>query len=64
MTKLLGFLKEEEGQGMTEYGLIIGLIVAAAVAVFAFFGPQIVAVFTRSGDALDTAIPPSLTPAP
>ena len=57
MTKLLRLLKEEEGQGMTEYGLILGLIVAVAVAVFAFFGPQIKAVFKKSGDAIDAAIP-------
>jgi len=53
MTKLLGILKEEEGQGMTEYGLILGLIVVIAVAVFAVFGPQITAIFTRTGTKLN-----------
>ena len=55
MTKLLGLLKEEEGQGMTEYGLILGLIVVIAVAVMALFGPQIKNIFNRTGAALDAA---------
>jgi len=53
MTKLLGLLKEEEGQGMTEYGLILGLIVIIAVAVFAAFGPEISAVFIKTGAKLN-----------
>ncbi len=57
MKKLVGLLKEEEGQGMTEYGLIIGLLVVIVVAVIAIFGPRITAVFTRSGTALDNATP-------
>jgi len=59
MKKFLGLLKDEEGQGMTEYGLILGLIVAVAVAIFAFFGPQIKAVFTGTGTAITGAkVPP------
>ncbi len=62
MRKLLGFLKEEEGQGMTEYGLIIGILVVLVVAVFAIFGPKITAVFTNSGDAMVNAGPDAVTP--
>lgn len=57
MKKLLGLLKEEEGQGMTEYGLILGLIVVIGVAVMAAFGPQITAIFTRTGAELDLVNP-------
>lgn len=57
MKKLLGLLREEEGQGMTEYGLILGLIVVIAVAVMALFGPQISGIFDRTGDALDAVAP-------
>jgi len=53
MTKLLGLFKEEEGQGMTEYGLILGLIVVIAVAVMLLFGPQIKNIFSRTGSKLD-----------
>lgn len=36
------FFKEEEGQGMTEYGLILGLIAVGTVAAFTAFGEAIV----------------------
>lgn len=36
---------EEEGQGMTEYGLIIGLIALAAIAGMTVFGEQLDAAF-------------------
>lgn len=35
------FLKDEKGQGMTEYGLILGVIGAIAVGAFALFGDNI-----------------------
>ncbi|MEW5767514.1 MAG: Flp family type IVb pilin [bacterium] len=42
MMKLFkGFMRDEEGQGMVEYGLIIGLIAVIVVAVFIALGPQI-----------------------
>ncbi|WP_102027452.1 Flp family type IVb pilin [Salirhabdus sp. Marseille-P4669] len=34
-------VKEEKGQGMTEYGLILGLIALAAVGVMVVFGDEI-----------------------
>lgn len=32
------FIKEEEGQGMTEYGLILGLVAIAAVVALTTMG--------------------------
>ena len=43
-------VKNEEGQGMVEYALIIGLVSVAAVAVLALIGPEIFRLF---GDILD-----------
>ena len=40
------FITEEEGQGVVEYGLIIGLIAVIVVAVFIALGPQIKRLFT------------------
>ena len=37
---------EEDGQGMTEYGLILGLIAIAAIAMLALLGDQIKVFFT------------------
>jgi len=39
--KLVQFVKEENGQGMTEYGLIIGLVAVAVVAVLTTMGGTI-----------------------
>lgn len=35
------FIKDEKGQGMTEYGLILGVIGAVAIGAFAIFGDTI-----------------------
>lgn len=39
--------KEEEGQGLVEYGLILLLMVIIAVVVFTTFRPQIEKIFTN-----------------
>ena len=41
-----GFLADEEGQGMVEYGLILGAISVAAIAAILLLGPRIKAIFT------------------
>lgn len=38
MRKIICFLKEEKGQGMTEYALILCLVAVAAAVAFAAFG--------------------------
>ncbi len=35
------WLKDEEGQGMVEYGLIIGLIAVVVIAALVLLGPKI-----------------------
>ncbi len=49
------FFADERGQGMVEYGLIIGLIAIIVIAVFVALGPQIKNMFTNAVDqqALD-----------
>ncbi len=44
--------KAEKGQAMVEYGLLIGLIAVAVIAVLLIFGPQIAAMFQKANDAL------------
>jgi len=41
---------DEEGQGMVEYGLIVGLIAIIVIAVFVALGPQINSMFTSVVD--------------
>jgi pilus assembly protein Flp/PilA len=51
---LLGFRKEE-GQGMVEYALIIGLVVIAVIAVLVLLGPAIADQFQEIVDSLTGA---------
>ena len=53
MKKMLGFLKDEDGQGMVEYGLIIGLIAVVVIGALVLLGPKIKDLFTGVGDKLD-----------
>ncbi|MBY6037453.1 Flp family type IVb pilin [Fictibacillus nanhaiensis] len=48
--KLMGLIKEEQGQGMTEYGLVLGLIAVAAVGALALLRTEIVEMFTDAKD--------------
>lgn len=50
--KLMGLLKDEEGQGMVEYGLILALISIAAITVIVLFGPELIDIFQRTLNAL------------
>ncbi|MDG5788474.1 Flp family type IVb pilin [Evansella sp. AB-P1] len=47
-TKLV---REEEGQGMTEYGLILGLIAVVAVGALMALGGQVEEIFENIKDA-------------
>lgn len=45
LEKMKNLVLEEEGQGLTEYGLILAAIVVVAVTVIALLGPAIEAKF-------------------
>lgn len=45
------FTSDEDGQGMVEYGLIVGLIAIIVIAVFVALGPQINNMFTNVVDS-------------
>lgn len=44
--KLMGLLKDEEGQGMVEYGLIIALVAVVAVVTLVTVGDKLALLFT------------------
>lgn len=44
-TKLVNLLKDEKGQGMTEYGLVLGIIAVAVVGVLATLRTEIVEMY-------------------
>ena len=43
---MMKFFKDESGQGMVEYGLIIALIAIAVIAALKLLGPAISGIFT------------------
>ena len=47
MRKMLDFLKDENGQGMVEYGLIIALIAIVVIAALTILGPKIAQMFNK-----------------
>jgi pilus assembly protein Flp/PilA len=49
---LRAFSKDEEGQGMVEYALLVGLIAVVVIAVLVLLGPAIAAKFQDIVDAL------------
>ena len=49
------FFKDENGQGMVEYALILGLIAIAAVAVLVILGPRIKNLFNKADKNVSSA---------
>ncbi len=41
------FMNEEEGQGMAEYALVLGVIAIGVIATLVLFGEAIIAKFTE-----------------
>lgn len=50
---MLNILRDENGQGMVEYGLILGLIAVAAIVALVALGPKITGIFTKASNELD-----------
>jgi pilus assembly protein Flp/PilA len=44
---LARFVREEEGQDLIEYGLLIGIITAGAIASIALIGPKVAGYFSE-----------------
>ena len=52
--KLLRSREDEEGQGLVEYGLILGLIAVVAIAALNATGTNVNAMLQRVANTLDT----------
>jgi len=48
-------IADEDGQGMVEYGLLVGLIAIVVIGALVFLGPKIAAMFTSAGNQIGTA---------
>ena len=49
------WFKDEEGQGMVEYGLIIGLIAVVVIVALVALGPKVKEMFNKVNAELDKA---------
>ena len=49
---LVSILKQEEGQGMVEYALLVGLIAIVVIAALVLLGPAIAQKFTDIKNSL------------
>ncbi len=54
MKKLIGLTRDEEGQGMVEYGLIIAVIAVALVAALVTLRGGISGVFQNASDQMSS----------
>ena len=51
------FLRDENGQGMVEYGLILGLIAIVAIVLIATLGKRAKGIFSKAdGELADNSI--------
>lgn len=55
MKKMKALVTEEKGQGMTEYGLVLGVIAIAVVGILVALKGQITTLFQNVSDALKSA---------
>ena len=50
---LRNWFRDEEGQGMVEYGLIVGLIAVVVIVALVALGPKIRDMFQEVNDEID-----------
>lgn len=55
LNKIKTFVKDEQGQGMVEYGLLIALIAVVVIAALVLLGPKIRDMFNNVNGAMDNA---------
>lgn len=51
---LMNWLRDEEGQAMVEYGLIIALIAIVVIGALIILGPKIADLFNDAADNLES----------
>ena len=52
LNKMKALLVEEQGQGMTEYGLVLGIIAIAVVTILVTMRSQITSLFQQASEKL------------
>jgi pilus assembly protein Flp/PilA len=57
LNKLKGLITEEQGQGMTEYGLVLGVIAVAVVGTLVALKDEIIKIFNDALTAVKSRTP-------
>ena len=52
---LMNWLRDEEGQAMVEYGLIIALIAIVVIGALIILGPKIAKLFDKAAEEIEDA---------
>ncbi len=52
---LMRLVREEDGQGLTEYGLVVAMVAAVVIAVMTVFGTALKGVFTDLAEKITEA---------
>ena len=55
INKMKALIMDQEGQGMTEYGLVLGVIAIAVVGILVTMRGQITAMFQNASDKIGQA---------
>ena len=55
LTKMKNLVMEEQGQGMTEYGLVLGVIAVAVVGILVTMRTQITTMFQNASQKITDA---------
>lgn len=56
VTRLRAFARNDEGQDLIEYALLVALIAVICVGAVTFAGKQVLAIFTSIGNSLAAAL--------
>jgi pilus assembly protein Flp/PilA len=52
---LMRLVREEDGQGLTEYGLVVAMVAAVVIAVMTVFGTALKGIFTDLAEKITEA---------
>jgi pilus assembly protein Flp/PilA len=52
LNKFKALVSDEQGQGLTEYGLVLGIIAVAVVGLIAFFRDEIVDIYNDAANQI------------
>lgn len=61
LNKIKGLVKEEQGQGMTEYGLLLAVVIVVVLAGLLLFKSGLRTLFTNVGNKLRDAVDTTTT---